>query len=103
LSIILFILMQKIKELSFVKNNTIIWVMNFIVSFTFGIGFSLFYYKLPIIECLFISAFAFIGAPAIYTALKKQTIINYTPKKLEEKPKDDIVEIGKENIINRGE
>ena len=45
---------------------------------------------------------SFVGAPGIYLALKKQNMINYTPLSLDDK-KDDVIEVKKENLIDRGE
>lgn len=102
LSIIIMIVIQKIKNLSFVKTNNQIWFINFLLSFSIGVPFSIFFYELNIYDGLWISLFSFIGTSGIYLALKKQNIINYSPLSLNDK-KIDIIEIPKENFINRGE
>lgn len=96
-SIILFAIMQKVKELPFIKNNVAICLVNLVLALGLGMPYTIYYYKLPIFEAVVVSLLSFVGAPAIYTALKKQTIINYTPK-----AKEDIVEVPKENVIERG-
>lgn len=96
-SVILFLIMQKVKELPIVSNNTAIWIANFIISIAIGAPFAFYYYNLPVFEALAVGLFAFIGAPAIYTALKKQNVINYTPKALD----DNTVKVDKENVIER--
>ena len=47
-------------------------------------------------KAIWVCIFAFIGAPGIYEVMKKQNIINYTPKSL-----DDYIEVKKENLITR--
>ena len=96
-SVILFLIMQRVKELPFVKNTTAIWICNFILAMGIGAPFAMYYFGVNIQEALFIGFYSFVGAPAIYTGLKKQNIINYTPKPLDDKN----IEVPKENIIER--
>lgn len=93
-SVVLFAIMQKVKELPFIKNNVAIWLVNLFLSLGLGMPYTIYYYKLPLFEAFVVSLLSFVGAPAIYTALKNQTIINYTPKS-----KEDIIEIPQENNI----
>ena len=58
--------------------------------------FSKTFYNLDTISGIWVAIFSFIGAPTIYDLLKKQNIINYTPKSL-----DNNVIISKENEIKR--
>ena len=102
LSIIMMTVIQKIKGLTFITTDNQIWFINFILSFGIGIPFSIFFYNLNIYEGIWISLFSFVGAPGIYLALKKQNMINYTPLSLDGK-KADIIEVKKENLIDRGE
>ena len=102
LSIIMMTVIQKIKGLTFITTDNQIWFINFILSFGIGIPFSIFFYNLNIYEGIWISLFSFVGAPGIYLALKKQNMINYTPLSLDDK-KADIIEVKKENLIDRGE
>ncbi len=81
-------LVQKIKTMSLLKRNWQVILFNLISSFLFGILFSLWFFKLSIIDSLWVSFFAFIGAPSIYETLRKQKIINYTPKSLKDINKD---------------
>lgn len=81
-SVINMILVQRFKELSFVKSKDQIFVLNLIFSFVLGISFSMIFYKLEIYYSVWVSIFSFIGASNIYEALKKQTIIKYTPYSL---------------------
>lgn len=87
-SVINMILVQKFKELSFVKNNDHIFILNLIFSFVIGIPFSMIFYNQPIYYSVWVSIFSFIGASNIYEALKKQTIIKYTPLSLSEKKQE---------------
>jgi len=97
-SVILMSLIQKIKTLDFMKTNNHVMIANFILSFL-GILFSMCFYNLNWIDGLWVSLFSFIGAPSLYQLLKKQNVINYTPKSL-----DDCrgcITIKQENIIKR--
>lgn len=89
ISVINMLLIQKIKELTFVKNTNHIFFLNTIFSFIIGIPFSIIFYKLSLYHSIWVSLFSFIGAPNIYEMLKKQNIINYTPFKLSDKYKDE--------------
>lgn len=95
-SVILMALIQKIKLTTIVKKEWQIWVINIILSLTFGILFAKTFYNLDTISGIWIAAFSFIGAPTIYDLLKNQNIINYTPKSL-----DNNVIISKDNEIKR--
>ncbi|MDD2203374.1 MAG: hypothetical protein PHT75_01385 [Bacilli bacterium] len=97
-SIILMTLIQKLKTLSFMKNNNHVMIADFLLSFL-GILFGMYFYDLTIIEGLWVSLFSFIGAPAIYKLLKAQNVINYTPKSLDDCRGCIVIE--QENIINR--
>lgn len=83
-SIIVMTLIQRLKTLSFVSTNNHILILDIILSFAIGIPFTLTFYQLDLIYAFWISILSFIGAPAIYTLLKEQTIINYTPKSLDD-------------------
>lgn len=95
-SVILMALIQKIKLTTIVKKTWQIWIINIILSLTFGILFAKTFYNLDTISGIWVAIFSFIGAPTIYDLLKKQNIINYTPKSL-----DNNVIISKENEIKR--
>ncbi|MDD2469777.1 MAG: hypothetical protein PHI22_02450 [Bacilli bacterium] len=97
-SLILMALIQKIKTLSFIKNDNYVIAITFLLSFL-GIFFGKAFYNLNIFDGLWVSLFSFIGAPAIYKILKNQNVINYKPKSL-----DDCrgcISINPENIIER--
>ena len=96
LSIIIMAIIQKLKNLPFIKKEYQIWILNLIFSFGIGIPFTIYFYNLDIYNGLWISLFSFIGAPSLYEMLKKQNMINYKPKSLE-----DTIEIPKENEIKR--
>ena len=98
-SIIMMSVIQKVKALSFIKTDNQIWVCNLILSFGIGIPFSMFFYELSIYDGLWVSLLSFIGAPGIYKTMKKQNIINYTPKSLDDKK--DVLKVPKENYIDR--
>ncbi len=83
-STIIMALIQKIKTISFIKTDNQILLMNFFLSFLVGIPFCLTFYNLSLMHTLWVSIFAFIGAPSIYALLKKQNLINYTPKSLDD-------------------
>lgn len=97
-SVILMTLIQKIKTAGIFKSNTHIFATNFLLSFL-GILFGMTFYNLNIIDGLWVSLFSFIGAPSIYQILKRQNIINYTPKSLDDCK--GCVTIREENIIIR--
>lgn len=92
-SIILFAIMQKIKELPFITNNIAIWVANLVVSMVLGIPYAIYYFELPIPEAIVVGLLSFVGAPAIYTALKSQNVISYTPKSLDDDDVEEEIEI----------
>ena len=86
--------LQRVKQLPFIKDDYQIWIANLLLAFGIGIPFYLtFYGEFPTLDTLTFTAFipalwvsflAFLGAPAIYSALKEQKIINYTPKSLKQ-------------------
>lgn len=75
-SIIVMALIQKFKTLSCVQKDCHIFLLNLIFSFVIGISFSITFYDEPIENAIWISLFSFIGAPSLYTMLKKQNVIN---------------------------
>jgi len=89
-------LVQKIKTTSILKKKWQVILLNFLTSFLLGPIFSIWFFDLSIIDGLWVALFGFIGAPTIYEMLKKQNIINYTPKSLE-----NTITINKENEIKR--
>lgn len=89
-------LVQKVKTLSIFKKDWQVILFNFVSSFIFGTLFSIWFFELNLYNGLWVSLFGFIGAPTIYEMLKKQNIINYTPKSL-----NDSITISKENEIKR--
>lgn len=97
-SIFLMALIQKFKTLSWLRKKWQIWVLNFFFAFLMGIPFSMFFYELRLEEAIWVSVFGFIGAPSLYEALKKQNIISYKPKSL-----DNVTCIPKTNEIKRGD
>lgn len=93
LSVFVMAAMQRIKQLPFINDDLAIWLANFALSLGIGIPFYLsFYVDVTLdtlsfevfVPALWVSFIAFLGAPAIYSALKEQTIINYTPKTLKQ-------------------
>ncbi len=96
LSIIVMASIQKIKNTKILKNDFQILLVNLILSFSLGIPFVLTFYKIDITTAIWVSLFSFIGAPTIYEIMKKQNIINYTPKSLK-----NIIEVPVENYIKR--
>ena len=95
-SIFLMALIQKFKDSKFIKKNWQIWLLNLFFSFAMGIPFTMYFYELPLQSAIWVGVFSFIGAPTIYTLLKKQNLINYKPKSLEE-----TITISKDNEIKR--
>ena len=75
-SIIVMAVIQKFKTLSWVQKDSHIFLLNAIFSFVIGIFFSITFYNETIKNAIWISLFSFIGAPALYTMLKKQNVIN---------------------------
>lgn len=96
LSIIIMALIQQFKNLSFFNKEWHIWILNLFFSFAIGIPFTMYFYELNIFSAIWVGLFSFIGAPSIYTILKKQNLVNYKPKSL-----NDTIEISKENEIKR--
>jgi hypothetical protein len=99
-SIVLMTLIQKLKTLTFMKNNNHIMIADFVLSFL-GIVFGMYFYNLTVLEGLWVSLFSFIGAPSIYKLLKAQNVINYTPKSLDDCRGCVVIE--QDNIIKREE
>lgn len=95
-SIITMVFIQKAKHLKFVTKNWQVGILNTFVSFAFGIPFAIWFYNLGLIDSIWVGVFSFIGAPAIYDALKNQTILTYKPTSL-----DDTITLSKENEIKR--
>ncbi len=75
-------IVQKIKTVFTLKKKWQVILINFISSFIFGILFSMWFFNLNILNSLWVSFFSFIGAPSIYEGLRKQNIIDFTPKSL---------------------
>lgn len=96
LSIIVMATIQKIKNTKILKNDFQILITNVLLSFGIGIPFVLTFYQNDIIMAIWVSVFSFIGAPTIYEIMKKQNIINYKPKSL-----NNVIEIPVDNYINR--
>lgn len=84
-SVIIMAVIQQFKDLSFIKKDWHVWLLNLIFSFGIGIPFALVFFGLNIVDSIWVSVFSFVGAPSIYDLLKKQNIINYTPKSLDDK------------------
>ena len=95
-SVILMALLQKFKSLSFITKSWQIGVLNFIFSFAIGMPFAITFYDVNILDSIWVGLFSFIGASAIYEALKNQKLINYTPTSLSDK-----ITISSENEIKR--
>ena len=89
-------LVQKAKMLPIFKKGWQIVLFNFMSSFIFGTLFSIWFFDLDLYNGLWVSFFGFIGAPSIYEMLKKQNMITYKPKSL-----NDSIIISKENEIKR--
>ena len=96
LSIIIMALIQQFKNLSFFNKEWHIWILNLFFSFAIGIPFTMYFYELNIFSAIWVGLFSFIGAPSIYTILKKQNLVNYKPKSL-----NDTIQISKDNEIKR--
>ena len=75
-SIIVMAVIQKFKTLECITKDYHIFLLNIVFSFVIGISFSITFYDEPIENAIWISLFSFIGAPALYTMLKKQNVIN---------------------------
>lgn len=89
-------LVQKVKTLSIFRKGWQVVLFNFVSSFIFGTLFSIWFFELNLYNGLWVSLFGFIGAPTIYEMLKKQNMITYKPKSL-----NDSITISKENEIKR--
>ena len=89
-------LIQKIKTSSILKKSWQVVLFNFISSFVLGTLFSMWFFELSLYNGLWVSLFGVIGAPSIYEVLKKQNIINYTPKSL-----SNTITISRSNEIKR--
>ncbi len=75
-SIIVMAVIQKFKTLECITKDCHIFLLNIVFSFVIGISFSITFYDEPIENAIWISLFSFIGAPSLYTMLKKQNVIN---------------------------
>ena len=95
-SVILMMLIQKLKKLSFITKSQQVWFLNLIFSFAVGIPFTIAFYKLTIYDGIWVGLFSFIGAASIYQTLKKQNLINYNPTSV-----SDTVTISKDKEIKR--
>lgn len=95
LSIVMMSLLQKFKKLPIIKKPWQIWILNLLFSFLIGVPFSNTFYGTSMKDGLWISFFCFLGAPMIYSALKKQNLLQYRPESLP----DDVVEIPVANEI----
>lgn len=101
ISILVVAIVQKFKSLSFIKNGNHIFVVNFIFSMTLGVLFSITFYETTWVEGLWISLLSFVGAPSIYGLLKKQNIVNYTPRSLTSNNDNQVISVPLENEIKR--
>ncbi|MEG0825890.1 MAG: hypothetical protein RR404_00280 [Bacilli bacterium] len=93
-SSLVMIVIQKLKQFTFINKDYQIGIINFFISFSIGIPFSIYFYQFNIFDACWVSIFSFVGAPSIYDILKNQTIINYTPATL----KDPIEEIKRDDL-----
>lgn len=93
ISSIIMIIVQRFKKFSFVKKEYQVALLDFVFSIVIGIPFSIYFYDLSLIESCWVSFFTIFEAPMIYEIMKKQSIINYTPKSLD----DEIVEIRRDD------
>lgn len=84
LSIILMALIQKIKSLNCINKDCHIWYINIFLSFSLGIYFSMYFFKVSFSDAIWISIFSFIGAPSLYDLLKNQELVNFKPKSLDD-------------------
>ncbi|MEG1495616.1 MAG: hypothetical protein RR406_04915 [Bacilli bacterium] len=73
-------LVQKLKMLPIFNKKYQIWLLNLLFSFLMGIPFTMYFFEVTLIDSIWVSFFGFIGAPTLYSSLKKQNLINYTPK-----------------------
>lgn len=87
---------QKLKMLPIFNKDYKVWILNFISSFALGIPFMIHFFEITITDAVWVSFFGFIGAPTIYTTLKKQNLINYKPRSV-----SNNVSIPKNNEIKR--
>lgn len=87
MSVIIMSIIQQAKDSKYITNKGCILLLNFILSFIFGTPFVIYFNKLTILDALWVSIFSFFGAPSLYTTLKNQKIINYTPKSLNDENK----------------
>lgn len=95
-SIIEMALVQKVKDIKIFKKSYQVAIFNVLSSFIIGTLFSISFFDLNIYDSLWVSLFSFIGASSIYEMLKKQNMINFTPKSV-----SDTVTIKKDNEIKR--
>lgn len=95
-SIILMALVQKLKSFKCITKSCHVMIMNVCLAFMLGIPFCITFYDIKWSHGCWVALFSFIGASAIYTALKKQNLINYNPTSI-----DDNISISKNNEIKR--
>lgn len=94
LSILLMATTQKMKQLPFVKDDLCIWVTNLCLAFVLGFPYYFLFFAevskfgdITLYDGLiafWVSFLSFIGAPAIYSSLKEQNLINRKPRTLRE-------------------
>lgn len=101
ISILVMAIIQKFKRFTFVKNENQLFILNFFFSLSMGTLFSLYFYEISFYDSLWVSFISFIGAPSIYELLKKQNIINYTPKSLSSTRNEGFITVPIENKIKR--
>lgn len=77
-SVVVMSALQKLKELKFMQQATVIWFANLILSGAITIPFSLFFFGLDIQSSIWAAVITFIGAPALFKAFK-----NFTPATIE--------------------
>lgn len=94
LSMVVMMLIQKLKKSYIIKSELQIVIANILSSLALEIPFSINFYNLSLIDSIWVSIFCFIGAPTIYEILKHQMILTYKPSGLE-----DSVTIQKSNEI----
>lgn len=93
-SMVSMVFIQKCKTMKFVNKNWQVCLINFIFSFGVGIPFANVFYNISWIDAIWVGLFSFVGAPAIYDALKNQKIFNYRPTSI-----DNTVAVPTENEI----
>lgn len=72
-------LVQKIKSFPIVSSELVLWIVNAFVSFGVSMPLSMYFFGVDIYASIWAALFTFIGAPALYDALK-----SFNPKSREE-------------------